>query len=60
MFFSFLFQQSAHLADVKEKYNLLKQEAVKFQAMENKITIMSEKVINSKWFLNTVGLPWFL
>nr|XP_020658974.1 inhibitor of nuclear factor kappa-B kinase-interacting protein isoform X2 [Pogona vitticeps] len=39
----FLFQQSTHLAVVEEKYNLLKQEAVKCQAMENKITIMSEK-----------------
>uniref|UniRef100_A0A6J0UFQ4 Inhibitor of nuclear factor kappa-B kinase-interacting protein n=1 Tax=Pogona vitticeps TaxID=103695 RepID=A0A6J0UFQ4_9SAUR len=43
----FLFQQSTHLAVVEEKYNLLKQEAVKCQAMENKITIMSEKFESS-------------
>ncbi|KAJ7329944.1 hypothetical protein JRQ81_016118 [Phrynocephalus forsythii] len=43
----FLFQQSTHLAAVDEKYNLLKQEAVKCQAMENKITVMSEKFESS-------------
>ncbi|XP_062989809.1 inhibitor of nuclear factor kappa-B kinase-interacting protein isoform X2 [Elgaria multicarinata webbii] len=39
----FLFQQSAQLAAVEKKYHLLKQDAVKFEDMENKINIISEK-----------------
>ncbi|XP_066490497.1 inhibitor of nuclear factor kappa-B kinase-interacting protein isoform X2 [Tiliqua scincoides] len=39
----FLFQQSAQLAAVEEKYYVLKQEAEKYQDMENKINLMSEK-----------------
>ncbi|XP_034982796.1 inhibitor of nuclear factor kappa-B kinase-interacting protein isoform X2 [Zootoca vivipara] len=39
----FLFQQSAQLAEVEEKYYLLKQEAAKFQDTENKINLISEK-----------------
>ncbi|KAL8221729.1 UNVERIFIED_CONTAM: hypothetical protein K2H54_074424 [Gekko kuhli] len=43
----FLFQQSAQLAAVEEKYHLLKQEAVMFQDMENKIELMSTKLESS-------------
>ncbi|KAK9399803.1 inhibitor of nuclear factor kappa-B kinase-interacting protein [Crotalus adamanteus] len=39
----FLFQQSVQLAAVEKKYHLLKEEAVKFQDMENKISTISEK-----------------
>ncbi|XP_070612000.1 inhibitor of nuclear factor kappa-B kinase-interacting protein isoform X4 [Erythrolamprus reginae] len=39
----FLFQQSVQLADVEKKYHILKEEAVKFQDMENKISTISEK-----------------
>ncbi|XP_048355754.1 inhibitor of nuclear factor kappa-B kinase-interacting protein isoform X3 [Sphaerodactylus townsendi] len=39
----FLIQQSAQLATVEEKYHLLKQEAEKFQDMENKVKLMSTK-----------------
>ncbi|XP_053113833.1 inhibitor of nuclear factor kappa-B kinase-interacting protein isoform X2 [Hemicordylus capensis] len=39
----FLFQQSAQLVAVEEKYHLLKHEAVKFQDIENKINLMSQK-----------------
>ncbi|XP_077195253.1 inhibitor of nuclear factor kappa-B kinase-interacting protein isoform X1 [Paroedura picta] len=39
----FLFQQSAKLADIEEKYYLLKQEAKTFQDMENKIELLSTK-----------------
>ncbi|KAM6437706.1 inhibitor of nuclear factor kappa-B kinase-interacting protein isoform 2-T2 [Liasis olivaceus] len=39
----FLFQQSVQLAAIEKKYHILKEEAVKFQDMENKISIMSEK-----------------
>ncbi|XP_060101207.1 inhibitor of nuclear factor kappa-B kinase-interacting protein isoform X1 [Heteronotia binoei] len=39
----FLFQQSAQLAAVEEKYHLLTQEAMMFQDMENKIELMSTK-----------------
>ncbi|KAJ6656395.1 hypothetical protein lerEdw1_003898 [Lerista edwardsae] len=39
----FLFQQSAHLAAVEEKYHILKRDAEKYQDMENKINLMSEK-----------------
>ncbi|XP_063164783.1 inhibitor of nuclear factor kappa-B kinase-interacting protein isoform X1 [Candoia aspera] len=39
----FLFQQSVQLSAVEKKYHILKEEAVKFQDMENKISIMSEK-----------------
>nr|XP_056703046.1 inhibitor of nuclear factor kappa-B kinase-interacting protein [Euleptes europaea] len=45
----FLFQQSAQLAAVEENYHLLKQDAVKFRDMENKINLMStkcEKTVN--------------
>lgn len=41
----FLFQQSSQLAAVEEKYHVLKQEAEKYQDIENKIKQMSEKVI---------------
>ncbi|XP_062989808.1 inhibitor of nuclear factor kappa-B kinase-interacting protein isoform X1 [Elgaria multicarinata webbii] len=43
----FLFQQSAQLAAVEKKYHLLKQDAVKFEDMENKINIISEKFESS-------------
>uniref|UniRef100_A0A2D4FWE2 Inhibitor of nuclear factor kappa-B kinase-interacting protein n=1 Tax=Micrurus corallinus TaxID=54390 RepID=A0A2D4FWE2_MICCO len=39
----FLFQQSVQLAAVEKKYHILKEEAVKFQDMENKISTISEK-----------------
>ncbi|XP_067325237.1 inhibitor of nuclear factor kappa-B kinase-interacting protein isoform X3 [Anolis sagrei] len=39
----FLFQQSAQLAAVEEKYNLLKHETIRFQDMENKMNIMFEE-----------------
>ncbi|XP_003221156.1 inhibitor of nuclear factor kappa-B kinase-interacting protein isoform X4 [Anolis carolinensis] len=39
----FLFQQSAQLAAVEEKYHLLKQETIRFQDMENKMNIMFEE-----------------
>ncbi|XP_026554041.1 inhibitor of nuclear factor kappa-B kinase-interacting protein isoform X1 [Pseudonaja textilis] len=39
----FLFQQSVQLAAVEKKYHILKEEAVKFQDMENKINTISEK-----------------
>ncbi|XP_077195254.1 inhibitor of nuclear factor kappa-B kinase-interacting protein isoform X2 [Paroedura picta] len=43
----FLFQQSAKLADIEEKYYLLKQEAKTFQDMENKIELLSTKLESS-------------
>ncbi|XP_007420258.1 inhibitor of nuclear factor kappa-B kinase-interacting protein isoform X1 [Python bivittatus] len=43
----FLFQQSVQLAAIEKKYHILKEEAVKFQDMENKISIMSEKFASS-------------
>ncbi|XP_053113830.1 inhibitor of nuclear factor kappa-B kinase-interacting protein isoform X1 [Hemicordylus capensis] len=43
----FLFQQSAQLVAVEEKYHLLKHEAVKFQDIENKINLMSQKFESS-------------
>ncbi|XP_063164785.1 inhibitor of nuclear factor kappa-B kinase-interacting protein isoform X2 [Candoia aspera] len=43
----FLFQQSVQLSAVEKKYHILKEEAVKFQDMENKISIMSEKFASS-------------
>uniref|UniRef100_A0ACB8FNL8 Uncharacterized protein n=2 Tax=Sphaerodactylus townsendi TaxID=933632 RepID=A0ACB8FNL8_9SAUR len=43
----FLIQQSAQLATVEEKYHLLKQEAEKFQDMENKVKLMSTKLESS-------------
>ncbi|XP_070612002.1 inhibitor of nuclear factor kappa-B kinase-interacting protein isoform X6 [Erythrolamprus reginae] len=43
----FLFQQSVQLADVEKKYHILKEEAVKFQDMENKISTISEKFASS-------------
>ncbi|XP_060101208.1 inhibitor of nuclear factor kappa-B kinase-interacting protein isoform X2 [Heteronotia binoei] len=43
----FLFQQSAQLAAVEEKYHLLTQEAMMFQDMENKIELMSTKLESS-------------
>ncbi|KAH0616774.1 hypothetical protein JD844_028151 [Phrynosoma platyrhinos] len=50
----FLFQQSAHLAAVEEKYHLLNQDAVKFQDMENKINIMFEKFESSSGILREI------
>ncbi|XP_028602434.2 inhibitor of nuclear factor kappa-B kinase-interacting protein isoform X1 [Podarcis muralis] len=47
----FLFQQSAQLAEVEEKYYLLKQEAAKFQDTENKINLISEKFESSSGIL---------
>ncbi|XP_066490496.1 inhibitor of nuclear factor kappa-B kinase-interacting protein isoform X1 [Tiliqua scincoides] len=47
----FLFQQSAQLAAVEEKYYVLKQEAEKYQDMENKINLMSEKFESSSGIL---------
>ncbi|XP_070611997.1 inhibitor of nuclear factor kappa-B kinase-interacting protein isoform X2 [Erythrolamprus reginae] len=44
----FLFQQSVQLADVEKKYHILKEEAVKFQDMENKISTISEKKENRR------------
>ncbi|XP_061495491.1 inhibitor of nuclear factor kappa-B kinase-interacting protein [Rhineura floridana] len=52
----FLFQQSAQLAEVEEKYHLLKQEAVKFEDMENKINLMSEKFESSSDILQEASL----
>ncbi|KAM3833217.1 inhibitor of nuclear factor kappa-B kinase-interacting protein isoform 2-T2 [Vipera latastei] len=43
----FLFQQSVQLAAVEKKYHILKEEAVKFQDMENKINTISEKFESS-------------
>ncbi|XP_034259683.1 inhibitor of nuclear factor kappa-B kinase-interacting protein isoform X2 [Pantherophis guttatus] len=43
----FLFQQSVQLAAVEKKYRILKEEAVKFQDMENKISTISEKFASS-------------
>ncbi|XP_026549985.1 inhibitor of nuclear factor kappa-B kinase-interacting protein isoform X3 [Notechis scutatus] len=43
----FLFQQSVQLAAVEKKYHILKEEAVKFQDMENKINTISEKEVAS-------------
>ncbi|XP_058046595.1 inhibitor of nuclear factor kappa-B kinase-interacting protein isoform X4 [Ahaetulla prasina] len=43
----FLFQQSVQLAAVEKKYHILKEEAIKFQDMENKISTISEKFASS-------------
>ncbi|XP_054843916.1 inhibitor of nuclear factor kappa-B kinase-interacting protein isoform X1 [Eublepharis macularius] len=43
----FLFQQSAQLIAVQEKFHLLKEEAVKFQDIETKIEQMSTKLESS-------------
>ncbi|XP_008109034.1 inhibitor of nuclear factor kappa-B kinase-interacting protein isoform X3 [Anolis carolinensis] len=47
----FLFQQSAQLAAVEEKYHLLKQETIRFQDMENKMNIMFEELESSSGVL---------
>lgn len=41
----FLFQQSGQLAHMEKKYHLLQLETGKCQDMENKVNLISEKVI---------------
>ncbi|XP_060633247.2 inhibitor of nuclear factor kappa-B kinase-interacting protein isoform X2 [Anolis sagrei] len=50
----FLFQQSAQLAAVEEKYNLLKHETIRFQDMENKMNIMFEELESSSGVLQEI------
>uniref|UniRef100_A0A8C3XV87 IKBKB interacting protein n=1 Tax=Chelydra serpentina TaxID=8475 RepID=A0A8C3XV87_CHESE len=47
----FLFQQSGQLAHMEKKYHLLQLEAGKYQDMENKVNLISEKLESSESIL---------